>query len=101
ASKFFPDGDYYANRILFECAIEWLEAEGIIRFGKPYMGGRLTELIRDTVLTGKGHALLSQQFKSGLKLREAVRQVSSGKGYSSIGDFVGGLLGGFTKSIGS
>jgi hypothetical protein len=102
ASKFFPEGNYYADRVLFESTIEWLEAEGILRFDKPYMGGPLTELIRNSVLTGKGYSLLAQDFKNGLSLAQAIRKVNeSGTGYAGIGDFVGGILGGFTKSISS
>ena len=66
------------------------------------MGGPSTELIRDTVLTAKGYALLSQEFQPGLNLLGAVRHVnSSGQGYANAGELIGGILGAFTKSLGN
>jgi hypothetical protein len=84
----------------------WLEAEGICNFhlaDTSNQDGRSAFFI-DVVLTSKGFELLGHKFgPSGDKtLAEAAEEVASGdKSYAGIGDFVGGLLGGFTKSINS
>ena len=88
----------------FQC-LRWLEAEGIIRTSNiTQFSDRSCKAI-NPVLTSFGIKALNQSIKlveGETKLADAVNQVSGGqKPYSNLGDFIGGLLGGFTKSIGS
>ncbi|TLP69184.1 hypothetical protein FEE96_02555 [Parasedimentitalea maritima] len=90
----------------FPC-VEWLKDEGVIRTGKvfKYLEGGGSGIVSGPVLTSYGLAALGHKITVGEneeKLSEAVKEVSSGtKSYSNIGDLVGGILGGFTKSISS
>ena len=92
----------------FVCS-EWLVDEGIIRCKSitKYTGqnGGVDGFLNTPVITSYGFALLRQEFfgaKGSGNLSEAIKDVADGtKGYSQIGDFVGGILGGFTKSISS
>lgn len=94
-------------RTFFFPCVEWLEAEGLIRVGSyaRTLGGYAEGSISNISLTARGMAVLGQKIVlSGeeMTLSEEVRRVSAGeKSYSGIGDFIGGILGGFTKSIGS
>jgi hypothetical protein len=87
---------------LFINAVQWLAREGVIASEMEnsfLLDG--TEVF-GFILTSLGYQLLSQKFKGELTLGTAIKQVSeTGKTYTSAGDFVGGLLGGFTKSISS
>lgn len=89
----------------FEDSIRWLREEGIIRYVSELGGTEPGEIYYlDAVLTAKGFELLSQGVSLGGEVRTlgtAVRDVSEGRSYSSLGDFFGGLLGGLTKSLGS
>jgi hypothetical protein len=97
--------DAYAS-FFFPC-INWLSNEGIIRTGKiqMYANGPGQGSISNPVLTSYGISLLGNSVKVGntdVRLSEAVKTLSAEKkSYSGIGDFMGGFLGGFTKSMGS
>ncbi|MCW1949833.1 MAG: hypothetical protein KIH44_000495 [Octadecabacter sp.] len=84
--------------------VEWLEAEGVLRTKNilEYSNGGC--VVRP-VLTSYGMRILGTEISldgEKTKLATAAAKVSSGeKSYSQFGDFVGGILGGFTKSIGS
>ena len=88
----------------FPC-IEWLEAEGLIRVGtySRAMGGLANGSVGNIALTSRGMALLGQKVSfhgTEVTLSEAVREVSRGKAdYHGIGDAIGGLIGGFVKSV--
>lgn len=92
----------------FVCS-EWLVDEGIIRCKDIYKysgeNGGEDGYLNIPVITSYGFALLRQEFfgtEGNGNLSEAIKNVADGKKpYSQIGDFVGGILGGFTKSIGS
>jgi hypothetical protein len=87
-----------------DTCIKWLADDNIIRF---------SELIPDCddgpwavsnpVLTSYGYSLLNRPLLDGQKgktVGTAVKSASEkGTSYAGIGDFIGGLLGGFTKSI--
>lgn len=91
--------------VLFANAINWLINEGVVRQRALHeiQGGTQHESVaRNCVLTSKGFALLSKPFKGSLTLGAAVRETAEGgPGYSNIGELLGGLLGGFTKTISS
>jgi hypothetical protein len=75
--------------------IDWLNAEEFIRSHGLSPPEQVT-------LTTKGLAVMNAvpeglKEKLGVELTKAVDQ----KSYSGIGDLIGGILGGFTKSMGS
>ena len=83
----------------------WLIQEGIIHCAdtSQAIGGNL--VMFSPMITSKGFALLDQLLVVGedkIRVGQAVREVAGGqRNYAGFGDFVGGLLGGFTKSMGS
>ncbi len=87
--------------------IEWLVAEGVVRTETHHrtLGSVHSGEVLNPVLTSYGLKLLGQRLSVGQEqeqLADRVKQVSkSGTNYSGIGDLVGGILGGFTKSISS
>lgn len=93
------------NEPFFGGCIKWLIGEGIIKVED------VSELINgdihvvNPVLTSNGFALLGRTVSIGRQIvavADVVRAKSQGStSYSGLGDFLGGLLGGFTKSIGS
>ncbi|MDK3075111.1 hypothetical protein QO034_18645 [Sedimentitalea sp. JM2-8] len=91
------------NTDLFIDAVKWLESEGIIRSGEKYdfyANSKNETVASGFTVTSFGFALLQQPFDGNLTLGAAIEKVrSDGSGYSKIGDLVGGLLGGFTKTI--
>ena len=87
---------------LFVDAIKWLRSEGVIRADQGYSGSRALEVVFDASLTSKGHWLLDQRLTNDLTLGAAIRNVNrSEPSATGIGDFIGGILGGFTKSVSS
>lgn len=91
------------DQSIFEGCCLWLLDEGIIRCTNIDQVRRGTPLANPAI-TAHGFSLLGQAFLSepDERLGDAVRNVADGsKSYSGFGDFVGGLLGGFTKSISS
>lgn len=95
--------DEYAP-FFFPC-IEWLVDEGVIRVAEinRYTDG--TGKVVRPVLTSFGMVILGRSVElegGSISLSKAVREVSEqGRSFSQIGGFFGGLLGGFTKSMGS
>jgi len=87
--------------------VDWLVEEGVIRVGSinRTLGGYASGSIRNPALTSFGMQILGHDLKIGdenQRVSEVVRKISSeGRSFSQAGDFFGGLLGGFTKSIGS
>lgn len=83
----------------------WLIEEGIIRCSNKAqpMSGNMT--LVSPMITAKGFALLDQPFGVGenkMLVGQAVKEIAGGQvSYSGFGDFVGSVLGGFTKSMGS
>jgi hypothetical protein len=90
----------------FPC-VEWLEAEGLIRVGSygRLLGGIAAGEATNIALTSRGMAVLGQFIEIDGKrqlISSAVKDVSSGKvDYNRIGDMLGGILGGFIKSVSS
>lgn len=93
------------NDKLFSDALRWLSDEGIIRSNERYdtVDGTENETIAIAfTLTSFGFDLLQNRFEGDLKLGAAIQQAKDGSGgYSNIGDLIGGILGGFTKTISS
>lgn len=82
----------------------WLLDEGIVRCTNEHQVTQGAPMV-NPVITAKGFALLGQPFvqgDDGSRVGDAVKEVASGnRNYAGFGDFFGGLLGGFTKSMGS
>ena len=84
--------------LLFESAVDWLSSESVITVHTQYKGE--VSNIYTATLTSYGFALLSQNFGDGLKLGTALQKVrSTGHGFSGLGEFLGGVLCGFTKTL--
>ena len=90
----------------FDISVQWLLDEEIIRAAdiEEVMGGGGT--LVSPVLTAYGLSLLNQPSlvggEEGETVGTAIKSASEkGTSYAGIGDFIGGVLGGFTKSIGS
>ena len=87
----------------FSC-VEWLVDEGLIRTGKisKTMGGG--GIVINPVLTTYGLSVLGRRLSNDGNdlLSDAVKEVATSKrSFSQAGDFVGGILGGLTKSLSS
>jgi hypothetical protein len=84
----------------FEAVITWMLDEGIIR-GKERVqtiDGRLRIIAAQ--LTAKGLAIVKHPLPDGDTIEKRVQSQTGGNQFwSSIGDLVGGIAGGFTKSI--
>lgn len=98
-------GPEYAP-FFFAC-VEWLEMEGVIRVGKydRFMGDIANGVVSHPVLTSYGMRLLGMGLSIGggeeQKLADTVKEVSSGHAsYAKAGNFAGGVLGAFIKSMG-
>lgn len=91
---------------LFEDLMDWLRAEGIIRFGSVLSGTEGESVYADCALTAKGLEILQAKLDvlGGKTTAEVI--VASQKGdapassYIRAGSFLGGLAGGFIKSAG-
>ncbi len=83
----------------------WLEAEGIVRARNSQETLHGTFSLISPSLTSFGFRILGEPtslLNGRKKLSEAVQEVAtSERSYSQLGDFFGGILGGFTKSLGS
>lgn len=92
----------------FPC-IDWLMAEGILRAKEVILYSSATTVAGGEViwpqLTSYGFRVLGAEINLGENtqtLASAVEVVSKTKrSYAPLGDFLGGLLGGFTKSMNS
>ena len=97
--------DDYAN--FFYPCLKWLENEGLVRVEGYHrtMGGPANGSVRNVHITAFGQSVLRQEVNiTGERemLSETVKGVSKEPAsYSQFGDFLGSLLGGFTKSLGS
>jgi hypothetical protein len=89
----------------FADVVRWMEAEGLIRITEAleFLGGGFA--FTGVQLTSKGIAVV-QSKPEGDETSETIAEKVAGKpgeldppSYTKIGAFVGGLLGGFTKSI--
>lgn len=93
-----PDG-------LFRDVMSWLEAEGVIRFGGVSDDGDGGELFHDVVITGHGMGLLGKKIEAlgGATAADAIMNAKDRNASASqlvkLGGLVGGIIGGFTKSV--
>jgi hypothetical protein len=101
------DPDEFGS-FFFPC-VQWLVDEGVIRIrsSERYLSPICGGIISAPAITSRGLNLLGQKLNLGEgptseTLSDRVQTVSNqGPNYSGIGDFFGGILGGFTKSMGS
>lgn len=91
--------EFGVDRHFLQDAVIWLSREKLIKADGGHFDGYL-----QCALTAKGFSLLGQTFRidgGEVHLVEAVRRVGSGEeSYAKAGNFFGGLLGAFTKSVG-
>ncbi len=93
-------------RPFFAPCMRWLRGEGLVRYRdeKEY-GGEVGIAFFDPCLTSRGFAVMGERLRLGdrdISVGQAVKEVSEdGVSFSRVGDFFGGVLGGFTKSMGS
>lgn len=98
------DDDF--SNFFYPC-LEWLESEGLVRVTAYHraMGGPAEGSVQNIPITAFGQNVLRQEVNitgESEKLSETVKSVSTKpEYYSKFGDFLGSLLGGFTKSIGT
>ncbi len=96
-------GDSYSSFWIPCC--DWLCDEGIIRVSDHTKFFDGSSILQNPVLTAYGISLLGRTIgpvDDARNLQSAVREVSSTRvSYASVGELFGGLLGAFTKSIGS
>jgi hypothetical protein len=89
----------------FQTCFIWLIDEGLIRSKTNIDSVSSAFHSYGPVLTSRGFAVLGKQIEvNGAKMTiaTAIDQTSRGqKSATFVGDFVGGMLGGFTKSISS
>ena len=87
--------------------IKWLENEALVSVGQyaRTSGGLANGAALNIVLTSKGIALLGTKItinETEITLSQAVEAAAIDDGrYGRIGEFFGGLAGGFTKSLSS
>lgn len=103
ASEFYPEfsasitpGDF---EFLFYSMMKWLEDEGYIRFFEVREVDSTHRTYRSCVPAAKAEALTAKQFE-GSTVREKLGTSDTGGMYGRIGEFVGGLVGGFVGSQG-
>lgn len=100
--KIIPESD---AENLFSDVIEWLSAEGIIRFDNGYAGTKNEEIFQDCVITAKGFAILQSgsEILGGRTPADVIHQTNklgaSHSDNSKLGSLFGGFFGGFIKSI--
>ena len=89
----------------FKTSFLWLIDEGLVRSRTNMESITSAFHAYDPVLTAKGFSVLGSklQFHGGkVALAAIVEDKAANAGmYTGVGDFLGGLLGGFTKSVGS
>ncbi|MEH6390722.1 MAG: hypothetical protein V7763_03605 [Sulfitobacter sp.] len=94
--------DEHKDADLFVDAVSWLSNEGVIHSSYEHKFLLSGDAALGFTLTSKGYQLLESDFQGTLTLGRAIKQVNeTGKSFTNAGDFVGGILGGFTKSISS
>ena len=86
------------------CCI-WLLEEGIIRCTNHSQANIGGVMLFNPMITSNGFALLDKPLvirDQKISVGQAVKEIARGnRNYAGIGDFFGGFLGGFTKSMGS
>jgi hypothetical protein len=88
------------DKEVFEAVIVWMLDEGIIRAKKMNQTMDGTLFLAAAQLTAKGLAIVKQPLPGGDTIEKRVQSQTGGNQFwSSIGDLVGGIAGGFTKSI--
>ena len=92
------------HEAFFDTCVAWLIDEEIIRGNHSRLLAAPGSLV-EPVITADGFALLGRKLfgaEDGRRTGEAVREIAAAPtSYSGIGDLIGGIFGGFTKSISS
>ena len=92
-------------RCFFVSCVEWLEAEGVVRYKgiTVFQDGRAT--VYKPTISARGMLLLGKSLKvdgKDMTLAAAVRRTTKETAfYTGIGDLGGGFVGGLLKSLGN
>ncbi|WP_284164634.1 hypothetical protein [Frigidibacter sp. SD6-1] len=99
AAEYFEDPDWDQIEF-FGSLVNWLESEGVVRLVEsPWMGDGAGPTF-SLVLTSLGFQHLARTQPNGLTLVENAKQIAASPNVASTaGEFVGSLLGAFTKSV--
>jgi hypothetical protein len=89
------------DKKVFEAVIIWMCDEGIIRAKNVTQTMDGTIYLGAAQLTAKGLAIVKQPLPGGDTIEKRVQSDAGGRSWSSIGELVGGIAGGFTKSVAS
>jgi|tagenome__1003787_1003787.scaffolds.fasta_scaffold20848504_4 hypothetical protein len=80
--------------------LRWMVDEGLIRADVIHKGVQGDVQVYGAQLTSRGIAVLKSKTEAGDTIERKIEsQSSSGIRWSEIGDLIGGVLGGLTKSI--
>jgi hypothetical protein len=99
----YPEGADFER--LFSDMVIWLRDEGVIRFGQITDDGNGGDYFIDCVLTGSGMDLLRRKADvfGGMSAAEVIMSPpdknASAAQLAKLGSLIGGVIGGFTKSI--
>jgi len=89
----------------FKICFLWLVDEGLVRAKDNQESITSVFHVYDPVLTGKGFSVMGSRLQvdgETVRIAKVVEdRAANATGYTGLGDFLGGVLGGFTKSIGS
>jgi hypothetical protein len=89
----------------FAPCLRWLQDEGLIRWAGVKMDSPVPMRFGGHVLTARGYFILGHALTvdgRDLTAAEVIKARSAGStSQTGLGDFLGGVLGGFTKSMGS
>ena len=89
----------------FPSCFKWLKAEGIVRAERTVESLKGDISAVNPQLTSRGYAILGKELtidnKNTTVAEEVKKAAADGASASAIGDFFGGALGGFIKSMGS
>jgi hypothetical protein len=84
---------------VFEAVIIWMLDEGIIRAKNVSRTMDGTIRLAAVQLTAKGLAIVKQPLPGGDTIEKRIQADAGDRSWSSIGDLIGGIAGGFTKSM--
>ncbi|SDC02313.1 hypothetical protein SAMN05216337_100147 [Bradyrhizobium brasilense] len=91
------------NQNDFIAVLRWMLKENLIHSEAVNEAGRGAVLmVRHAQLSAKGLAVVRQELSAGDTIEKRIEKADAGgKDWSGIGDLIGGIAGGFYKSLGS
>jgi hypothetical protein len=100
AGKFL--GEPVVDKQVFEAAIAWMIDEGLVRAkDRQVFINDGTIRLSAAQLTARGLAIIKHPLPDGGTIEKRIQSDATGRNWSSIGELIGGVAGGFTKSLSS